>query len=113
MEKPCKECPFRRDSMKGYLGNASYQPEDFLSTIEHAPIPCHMTVDWEEDDEETIKDKSWSTPCRGSLRFLNNSLKLPRDPEYANLTRISCKDKNVFQWKHEFIKHHSKEPLTP
>lgn len=37
--KPCADCPFRRDALKGWLGEAS--PREFLiETLGEEPMPC-------------------------------------------------------------------------
>lgn len=104
MTKPCKQCPFRRTSLPGYLGEASYDPESFLQSIEHSPIPCHLTVNWEEKHPDVSK----SPVCIGSLQFHKNSCKQPRNVEYGVMVMNSTKNKDVFNWKIEFIKHHKK-----
>ncbi len=103
--KQCKECPFRKSSLAGYLGEASYNPHEFLSTTENDPIPCHMAVDWEKEDGI---DKQYKTPCIGSLKFLKNTMRIPRNPEYAKLLKGITKDETVFEKKADFINHHSK-----
>ncbi len=106
MKKPCIECPFRKESCPGYLGDSSYNPEVFLATIEHSPIPCHKVIDWEVASDEEIERESWEQPCIGSLQFQRNSLKQPRDPDYRELVSGVEKNEDVFNWKQEFIKHH-------
>jgi len=42
---PCKECPFRRRSLPGYVGAST--PTEFISTTQaDVAMPCHMSVDW-------------------------------------------------------------------
>lgn len=103
MKKPCKECPFRKQSAPGYLGAASWQPELFLSQIEHRPMSCHMSVDWEAGEEDS------DHVCVGSLQFLKNSCKLPRDKDYAEIVRASERSEDIFQNRQQFINHHSKQ----
>lgn len=109
MKQPCSECPFKKTLWKGYLGESSYDPETFLASIEASPIPCHSVVDWENDEQEVIEDKCWSNPCTGSLQYMKNQGKIPRDREYAKLLNTVDKNPNVFNWRHEFIKHHGQE----
>ena len=109
MKKPCHECPFKRTSAPGYLGSGSYQPEEFLATCEDTPIPCHLTVDWEEDDEDAIAIAGWVTPCTGSLQYMRNQSKQPREREYAKLVSSADKNPDGFSWRHEFINHHKKQ----
>jgi len=106
-KKLCKECPFKKDSMKGYLGEASGDPESFLQSMEYDPIPCHLQVDWENDTDEEIENKCFSHPCIGSLQFMNNSCKLPFSKEYRALQDSVDKNPEVFNWRAEFIRHHT------
>ncbi len=109
-KKPCKECPFRKESAPGYLGEVSYNPQAFLMQMEFQPIPCHLQVDWsDEEDVEMAADIAYTNPCIGSLQFLRNSCKLPWDKTYAEMQKAVNPNPNVFQWKHEFIQHHSKK----
>lgn len=108
MNNPCKECPFRRTSAAGYLGEASHEPEVFLNSLEHTPIPCHMIVDWEQASDDELEDACWNNTCVGSLQYLKNQAKLPRNPRYDKLVREALKNPDVFTWKIEFINHHSK-----
>jgi hypothetical protein len=111
MNKLCKQCPFRKDSIAGWLGEASHQPEEFLATIENSPIACHMTVDWEEDDRRIDEEIENAPACLGSLQFHKNSCKQPKDRQYANLVEVVDKNEEVFNWRHEFIKHHSETKI--
>ena len=111
-KKPCRECPFKKTSLPGYLGEASYDPQSFLQTIDHNLIPCHLAVDWEDDfkDPEQIAKNQ---PCIGALQFLKNSCKLPLAArslnKYNELLKATEGSDEVFQWPHEFIQHHSKK----
>lgn len=111
-KQPCRECPFKKDSIQGYLGAASHQPEDFLNSMEWNILPCHLQVEWDEADEDEIDRQAIENPCIGALQFLNNSCKLPmlaRQKEgqvYNVLMDRFGKNDKVFKWKHEFINHH-------
>ena len=108
MKQPCTECPFRRKSAPGYLGEVSHNPIAFLQTIEFNPIPCHKVVDWEAPDaQEKAEEESYRHPCIGSLQFLKNSCKLPKGKHYAAMRDAMEQNPNVFQFTHEFINHHS------
>jgi hypothetical protein len=110
MKQPCNQCPFRRNSLPGYLGEASYNPEEFLQTIEHSPIPCHRLVDWSADDSQIQAElMKFEHPCIGALQFLKNSCKLPHDSKYIELRNSMEQNENVFQFRHEFINHHNKK----
>lgn len=102
MKKPCRECPFKRTSASGYLGECLYDPELFLQQEE--VIPCHLTVDYEGKEP----DYSQAQPCVGNLQFMNNSLKLSRNPQVKQLQDEAGKNTKIFQFKSEFINHHSR-----
>jgi hypothetical protein len=106
MNQPCKECPFRKKSFPGYLGEASGDPQRFLLTLETKPIPCHMQVDWEGTDAEYADALAWTKPCLGSLQFLKNTCKLPWDKKYAAMRNEAERNPEVFEIRTDFIKHH-------
>jgi hypothetical protein len=85
---PCKECPFRRISMPGWLGEND--PVNFvLFALAELRMPCH---------------KKWSAQCAGRSTMWTNSCKVPRDP---SLLQIETPDRiNVFSNIMEFMKHH-------
>jgi hypothetical protein len=101
MRKPCKECPFKRTSAPGYLGQCNYDPVSFLNQPEE--LPCHLTVDYESKEPDFSKSK----PCVGNIHFLNNRLKLSRDREFATTQKKYGKSQEVFSSVNEFIDHHS------
>lgn len=105
--KPCNQCPYRRESLPGYLGDANYQPEVFLQQLDCRDMhPCHMAVDWNDyTEEDLLKAKK----CTGALQFMNNSLRIHRNREIAELQKTVGKNENVFQWKSEFINHHKEK----
>lgn len=116
LQKPCKEFPFRRRSAPGYLGAASYQPEDFLAPHWYGQVhlPCHMTVDWRKtgDDREAAIESA--PACDGFARMCANSCKMPHNQQDAE--RVAAymdsagdelfDDPDVFKWYSEFVEHH-------
>lgn len=105
VKKPCRECPFRKDSWKGYLGDVSGQPEVYLEQLEHStPIPCHLTVDWESPDY--LEEVKQAPACIGALQFMNNSCKLSKFKNIIELQEEAGKNDQIFKWSPEFIKHH-------
>lgn len=101
VKKPCRECPFRRESLPGYLGADT--PEGFIATtMADVPMPCHLTVDYESDDWE---EQAAEAPlCAGALIMFSNMAKLSRD---RNRPRLPADRENVFTFPHEFLKHHT------
>lgn len=95
--KPCVECPWRRDSVPGYLGPYS---AEIWTRMAHSelPIACHMT----------IRKESWESPgvrqCAGAAIFRANVCKSPRNPEVAVMPSDTD---TVFAWNDEFVEHHT------
>jgi hypothetical protein len=108
-KSPCSACPFRTNSLKGWLGN--YTPEGVIVAIQHdQPFFCHKHV------EETIgyDDPEWrekaledAQHCAGALIFANKLCKLSRIPEVAAAQRNVDKDQKILFPPSEFVKHHT------
>jgi len=108
-KKPCAECPFRRESAPGYLGEASYDPQGFIGPHWYAgvPLPCHMTVDNESRVPVLSQDFKL---CAGFLIMAKNSAKIPEHPE-VRIARDEMEPDRVAVFWHigEFIEHHSRK----
>lgn len=105
---PCKQCPFRRKSLPGYLG-ASY-PDEFLFLTIHADehMPCHVAINYEKKDWQT-KQLPNAAHCAGSLIFMKNQCKQPVDAELrARKEQVEIDTETVFQWPSEFLTHHKR-----
>ena len=99
--RPCRECPFRRESLPGYLG--ADNPRHFVAlAMSDEQMPCHLTVDYESDDWREQAEQE-GTQCSGRAIFLANQFKLTRNREVGRLPRDVV---SVFQWPHEFLAHH-------
>jgi hypothetical protein len=89
---PCSDCPFRRDSIPGWLGGNT--AEDFVMLAQgDASYPCH-----------TLRPKDaagWQ--CAGLATFRANICKSPRDPD---VLRTRPNKTLVFSWPLEFMNHH-------
>lgn len=84
---PCSDCPWSRDSLKGWLGGET--PENWVAEAhgDH-PVPCHTLT---------------GAQCAGIAIYRANVLKRPRNPE----TLVLDKDKAaVFATPMEFLAHH-------
>lgn len=114
MKKPCTECPFKKKSLPGWLGEASGDPERFLAPMEYHITPCHLKVKWDEAEERNLIVDGKDNPCIGALHFLANSCKLPRGARipgpYKDLMKLSIKNEDVFKWEFDFKKHHAQKP---
>lgn len=106
-EKVCNACPFRRDSLAGWLGESSHDPWDFLSSYNHGetPLPCHKQVKWGQPDSQ--EQAANAKICRGSLIMMRNENKLPRDRAFSDQVLRIPKDKElIFEHHGKFMKHH-------
>lgn len=111
-KKPCKECPFRKTSLRGWLGTLSNDPHAFLSAGEYEIMPCHMKVNYDEAEQRNRIVKGENNPCIGALSFFENACKLPRGSRqpgtpYNSLIKQAQPNEDVFRWEGEFIKHHT------
>lgn len=102
---PCKQCPFRKTAMPGWLGAAP--PEMFIANI-HAevPSPCHMTIDYRKPDWEA----KWTAGklgklCTGTLVMAANMLKRARNQRM--IPSVPADRETVFTTAQEFLAHHN------
>lgn len=103
MSKPCADCPFRKDSIRGWL--ADYTPMELHQIVmNELPFPCHMAmqeedVPWEEAEDEII--------CAGSLRYMKKNAKKPRRKGLAELVnKLTPADCDNILSGTEFLDHH-------
>jgi hypothetical protein len=105
---PCAACPFRRDSLPGYLGEATGDPQSFVFSIwsEAVRQPCHLAVDWESSSAQ--REARRAPLCRGALIAMRNCAKMPVDAEVGLAVRNTDPDREtVFSHIGEFIAHHT------
>ncbi len=102
-EAPCKDCPFRRRSLPGWLGHAT--PQSFIIEISYEhPLPCHPTIDYGDPEWlDKWTDQKIGRICAGSLVMAANMCKRPRDPAFP---RLPSDRETVFASPAEFIAHH-------
>lgn len=101
-KRPCKVCPWRKDSANGWLGAAT--PVEFLQTSEaEHRMPCHNMLNYDQDDwQEQAKT---SPQCAGRAVHFANRCKKPRSPE---LLTAEPDRELVFSSPQDFIDHHSR-----
>lgn len=116
LKQPCNDCPYRRDSTRGWLGGSP--PDwfvraalsDFAEYAEGAPFaPCHQTVDYE--DPSWLPKLGEVEACVGALQMCHNNGKLPRDPVRSAAVKAAGENDNVFRYPAEFIEHHDGEDV--
>jgi len=101
LKGPCKACPWRKDSAKGWLGTST--PIEFLEQSEaELRMPCHLHVDY---DREDWREQAQEAPqCAGRAVHMANRCKLPRNPELI----VAKPDREtVFSNPQEFVDHHT------
>lgn len=111
---PCSECPWRTESLRGYLGPLSAEEWTEVARSEE-PIACHRTLPGGKNP--------WTHPatrqCRGAAAYRQNTCKMPRNPDdAANTTRHDPRTpdirETVFRNARAFEAHHNaRETGTP
>lgn len=84
---PCKDCPWRKVSMKGWLGS-KHTPEEWTQAAHgESRIECHIH----------------KAQCAGAAIYRANVCKAPRDPKMLVLKPDRTA---VFSSPRDFITHH-------
>ena len=67
----CRQCPFRKDSLPGYLGE--YRPAEVFSNLwKGQPFFCHTAIDYADPDWlEKAMSPGGGKLCVGGLAFAN------------------------------------------
>jgi len=99
-DRPCGQCPWRRTSLEGYLGAS--EPGEFLAQSDSGlRMPCHSTVDYENDNWKTAVKTA--PQCAGHAIFLSNRCKSAA----PGVLKLPADHETVFSWPHEFVEHHA------
>jgi len=109
--KACGECPFRKNSMAGWL--ADYSTEDIVAYMRgDVSFPCHMTMTNDDMSPADCKDaieRGEMKLCRGYVEMLIKSAKMPSTNqqlldamEQVRKEGLSDNTMSIF----EFIEHH-------
>lgn len=124
--RPCRECPFRKTALPGYVGGHS-DPAEIIQVVfvQEQKFPCHMEVtallrstDVLEDEEDPLEPTTTSAfeqaceearHCHGALICMNNSAKRSRNFEIAKLQDEAGKSDDVFGRRDEFLEYHKSE----
>ena len=103
--RPCDECPWVRDALRGWLG--PHTAQEWID-IAHSDslIACHKTIP--PGTPEDGSDLDQMTTCAGAAIFRANVCKSPRPlrglPEYDR----EPDRERVFWRNQEFIDHHAR-----
>ena len=112
-KKICKECPFRKDSANGWLGNHSI--EDITHAMQYEQLfSCHMERDEDANLNKVLIEEGSQHICRGFLVSATKSCKLfGQNPDTGSELRRLQKELNITEEeresvlnKWEFIQHH-------
>lgn len=114
LNEPCTQCPFRRQAMPGWLG--PWEPNELTRAVKVEPFPCHLTikkrVPFDHPDAANMQS------CAGAAIFLRNQCAIPHVEDIrAHMDRLvtlphyATTSTTVFQWPHEFIRHHEAAPV--
>lgn len=91
IKKPCSDCPWRRDSLNGWLGSNTAH-EWVIFAHSDTRVECHVYSD---------------VQCAGIAIYRANVSKHPRDHE---LLVLPPDEVTVFASPREFIEHHEATP---
>ncbi len=86
-KRPCSDCPWRRDSLPGWLGAIGFA-EWLQVAHSDSRVDCHVVSNMQ---------------CAGLATYRANVAKQPRDPKILLLPKDTT---NVFATPMEFSKHH-------
>jgi hypothetical protein len=126
VKNPCGECPFRKKSLRGYIGGHEDVIEIFDLVSHDQKFPCHvetneileqLELDVDDDDslapthEQLFQQAVSEAPfCTGALIFMNQTCKRSRDPSVRKLQDEAGTNAAVFSSPVDFLTHHrSKE----
>lgn len=116
MPSPCDECPFRRASAPGWLGEHAH-PREIILHAQHGRFPCHKSVNFHKDNGLEFDDAvEKAMTCRGSLIYLNNTCSISRDDVIRKEQSKIGKSDEVFANAAQMVEHHTGKkvdnPLT-
>ena len=109
VKKPCKDCPFRKDSLDRWLGKDRAQ--EIADSLERHSFPCHKTVKY--GTKKPLKDTSY---CAGAVLIQIKDIE--SGGQLGDLLQIGERlglfDRNtysggelIFDSFAEFVKHHT------
>jgi hypothetical protein len=117
-KQPCAECPFRRKSLRGYVGGHKNAGEIIDIVWHDENFPCHMKVtairenlreslDGYTSEQFHAMAVSIAPSCVGGAIFLNNHYKLSRHPDVMSVQNQTGKSQDVFSSREEMERYHN------
>ena len=110
LKRPCNECPFRKDTMFGWLGKRkATEIIDCIAGSDHGSFSCHKTNDFTESG---VKETETTEHCAGALILLhklgspNMAMRLGYLARKFNGKNLLDQDQ-VFDRSEDFIRHHA------
>jgi hypothetical protein len=102
--RPCKECPFLKNSIPGWLGPWPDSGTLHLHIVNEQDFACHMTTG--DDEEEEFPEGA--KRCTGSIMYASKSCKRFNDPVLKKeQQRLTPTDEVMDLF--EFREHHQKK----
>lgn len=110
LTKPCKDCPFRTDCLKGWLGeDRAAEIAESITDLQQS-FPCHKTTTADNEGERVRTDAEQH--CAGALILLE---KIERPNQMMRICeRIGMYDRTkldmtapVFDDADAFVEHHA------
>lgn len=103
IKKMCKACPWRNNSLQGYLGEEYNVPRFALPSHSGQDMPCHKTVNYSGDNWED--NLATSNHCAGFLMAMKRNCVMPREPLKADAVKNIVIQEEHLSYK-QFIKYH-------
>lgn len=95
-KSPCNNCPFRKDSLKGWLGKRRAQ-----EIVNNDNFVCHKTT-------QTGNEKD-RLQCAGHMILLDDENLFVRTARGMGILLTIVNRYVIFESKEDFIKHHDHE----
>ena len=69
LRKACSNCPFKKDSLNGWLGEARAREIVHSITAQQGTFSCHKTTEYDDETGDNRETDS-SQHCAGAMIFL-------------------------------------------
>lgn len=113
LKNPCNACPFRKNSLPGWLG-----PWDATGlhqfVMNEGDFACHLTIP--QDENNPVIVEAITTRCAGSVLYLGKNCKSPRHEPLVTILNDAKADSdyrtrldNILNLR-EFSNHHNLKP---
>lgn len=99
----CKECPFKKGSLPGWLGPWHDSNTLHLHIVNEQDFACHMTLG--QDDDEEVPETA--RRCTGAIMYATKSCKRFNDPVLRD-EQVKHQPSEEIMDLFEFREHHKK-----